>query len=146
MNRHTSTAQPSWSTAEPRRRMSRRNNAVRTPTWCPASPALRSRWGAGRGGAGRRAVAADAWARARRLRWLGRKGLGRSGDAAVGNSMERHPNRRRGVGDSVEGPIVGDDFQDVAGLGMPEPTARRDRDPEIAPVAYTDRRRAVHEL
>jgi len=57
-----------------------------------------------------------------------------------------HAARRRRVTDGVEGTVVGNDLQHIAGHRPAEPAARRHCDPEIAPVTHALRWRAMDEL
>ena len=72
--------------------------------------------------------------------------LGRHAEQrAVRQPAKRHAEARRHVADSVERAVVGHDLDHVARPRPGQPHAGGHRDPEIAPVAHADRRRAVHE-
>jgi len=77
---------------------------------------------------------------------LGSLGHRKPEEAAIGEPAERHAEAGGDVPDRVEGAIVGDDLDHIAGPRAGQPDARGDRDAKVAPVSHAHGRRAVDQL
>src|SRR5882724_12181964 len=60
--------------------------------------------------------------------------------------MEIDAAARGHIAHRIEGLVIGDDVEHIAGPRARQPDARRDRDAEIAPVLHPEGRRGVHQL
>jgi hypothetical protein len=81
-----------------------------------------------------------------RLPALGHVGDRHAEQAAIRQAVKGHAEAGRDVADGVERAIVGDDLDDVVGTGAGQPHPGRNGDPQVAPVADADGRRAMDEL
>src|SRR5438034_373934 len=72
--------------------------------------------------------------------------LPRSHQRAVGEAMEIDAAARSHIADRIEGLVIRDDVEHIAGPRARQPDARRDRDAEIAPVLHPEGRRGMHQL
>ncbi len=60
--------------------------------------------------------------------------------------MKDHPGSGGSVADRIEGAVVRHQIEHVAGIGVRDPTPRRDGDPQVAPIANTAGRGTVDQM